>query len=336
MARQARIQHSGGPFEVVEFEPAEPGPGEVRVRVRACGICHSDALTYHALWPGVTFPRSPGHEIAGTIDRVGAGVERWKTGDRVGIGWFGGVDLSCDACRHGDFISCESAKIPGIHFDGGYSEYVTVQAFALARLPAALSFEEAAPLLCAGITTFNALRNSGARAGDLVAIQGIGGLGHLGVQYAAKMGFRTVAIARGAEKESFARTLGAHEYIDSEAGDIGAALQELGGARVILTTVTAGSAMQAALGGLGRDGRLVVVGAAFDPMPVVPGLLIGGRKQIAGWPSGTAIDSEETLRFSADNGIRPTIEPLPLDRVQTAFDKMMSGAARFRMVLTQG
>jgi D-arabinose 1-dehydrogenase-like Zn-dependent alcohol dehydrogenase len=299
-------------------------------------VCHSDSLTVGGYWPGVSVPRAPGHEVAGVVDKLGAGVERWLVGDRVGVGWFGGVDLSCDSCRRGDFITCENLKVSGIHFDGGYADYLIVQAFALAEIPEKLAFADAAPLLCAGVTTFNALRNSGARAGDLVAIHGIGGLGHLGVQYAAKMGFKTVAIARGAHKEAFAHELGAHYYIDSSHGDPGATLQKHGGARVILTTVTDGTAMAAVSGGLGIDGRLIVVGAAMQPMPVVPALMIGGRKQIAGWPSGTAKDSEETLAFSALTGVRPMIERLPLARAQEAYDKMMSGGARFRMVLETG
>ncbi len=333
MATSVRVTAFNTPFQIVDVPIPEPGPGQVRLRVHACGVCHSDALTYGGYWPGVTVPRVPGHEVAGVIDRLGAGVERWKTGDRVGVGWFGGADLSCDACRSGDFITCENLQVSGISFDGGYADYVIVQAFALAKIPDALDFAAAAPLMCAGVTTFNALRHSGAHAGDLVAIHGIGGLGHLGVQYAAKMGFRTVAIARGADKEAFAHELGATEYVDSAAGDPGAALQKLGGARVILTTVTDGAAMAAVAGGLGRDGRLVIVGAAFDPIPVVPATLIGARKQIAGWPSGTAKDSEETLAFSALAGIKPLIEKLPLRQAQAGFERMMSGKARFRVVL---
>jgi len=336
MPISVRVNQFNAPFAAVDVPVPEPGPGAVRVRVHACGVCHSDSLTVGGQWPGVSVPRAPGHEIAGVIDALGAGVERWNVGDRVGVGWFGGVDLTCDACRRGDFISCENLKVSGIHFDGGYADYVVVQAFALARIPDALPFAEAAPLLCAGITTFNALRNSGARAGDLVAVHGLGGLGHLGVQYAAKMGFKTIAIARGADKEEFAHKLGAAAYIDSSAGDPGAALQKLGGARVILTTVTDGEAMAGVIGGLGIDGRLVVVGAASQPMPVVPAALIGGRKQIAGWPSGTAKDSEETLAFSALAGVRPMIERMPLARAQEAYDKMMAGKARFRMVLETG
>jgi len=337
MATSVQVTAFHAPFDIVEVPVPEPGPGQVRLRVHACGVCHSDVLTVGGLWPGVSVPRAPGHEIAGVIDKLGEGVpERWTVGDRVGVGWFGGVDLSCDSCRSGDFITCENLQVSGIHFDGGYADYVIVQAFALAKIPDTLDFSDAGPLLCAGVTTYNSLRHSGAHAGDLVAIHGIGGLGHLGVQYAAKMGFRTVAIARGADKAAFAHELGAHEYIDSTAGDPGAALQKLGGARVILTTVTDGAAMASVQGGLGRDGKLLIVGAAFDPIPVVPAMLIGARKEIAGWPSGTAKDSEETLAFSALTGVRPMIEKAPLQQAQAAFDKMMSGQARFRMVLETG
>jgi D-arabinose 1-dehydrogenase-like Zn-dependent alcohol dehydrogenase len=334
MAKAAKVLQKGGPLTLTDFEPAEPGPGQVRLRVHACGVCHSDAYTVFGGWPGLTLPRAPGHEIAGVVDRVGPGVERWKEGDRAGVGWFGGIDFSCDSCRRGDFITCEKLAVPGLNFDGGYSEYVIVQAFALARLPEALTFEEAAPLLCAGITTFNALRHSGALPGDTVAIQGIGGLGHLGVQYAAKMGFRTIAIARGADKEPFARELGAAEYIDSAKGNPGVSLRRLGGARVILSTVTDAEAMASVLPGLGRDGRLVVVGASMDPMSIPGAGLIGGRKSVAGWPSGTSIESEDTLNFSALTGVRARIEPVPIAQAQAAFEKMMSGAARFRMVVT--
>jgi len=336
MPTSVQVTAFNAPFAIVDVPIPEPGPGQVRVRVHACGVCHSDVLTARGFWPGVAVPRAPGHEVAGVIDKLGEGVRRWSVGDRVGIGWFGGVDLDCDSCRSGDFMTCENFQVSGIHFDGGYGDYMIVQAFALAKIPDALDFAEAGPLLCAGVTTFNALRHSGARAGDLVAIHGIGGLGHLGVQYAAKMGFRTVAIARGADKAAFAHELGAHEYVDSAAGDPAAALQKLGGARVILTTVTDGAAMSAVLGGLGRDGKLLVVGAAADPVSVPPFAIIGGRKGVAGWPSGTAKDSEETLAFSAQTGVRPMIEKMPLAQAQSAFEKMMSGKARFRMVLETG
>jgi len=331
------IAQAGGSLAVSEIERPEPADGEVLVRVHACGICHSDSFTVNAAYPGITLPRVPGHEIAGTIEAIGARVSAdWTIGERVGVGWFGGADGTCDSCRRGDFLTCRNGKVSGISFDGGYAEYTVVPADALARIPAALSFEDAAPLLCAGVTTFNALRHSGAKAGDVVAILGIGGLGHLGVQYAAKMCFRTVAIARGTDKEALARELGATEYIDSTAQDVAAELGKFGGASVVLATVTNGAAMAATLGGLAVDGKLLVVGAAFDPIPVPAFALIGGRKSIAGWPSGTSKDSEDALAFSALTGIRPMIETLPLANAQEAYDKMMSGAARFRMVLTTG
>jgi alcohol dehydrogenase/propanol-preferring alcohol dehydrogenase len=328
------VSSAGAPLSVSAIDRPEPGPGQVRVRVHACGICHSDMFTVNAAYPGITLPRVPGHEIAGVIDALGEGVTTWKTGERVGVGWFGGADGTCESCRRGDFMTCENGKVSGISFDGGYAEYTVVPAGALARLPDALSFVEAAPLLCAGVTTFNSLRHSGAKAGDLVGVLGVGGLGHLGVQYAAKMGFRTVAIARGADKEPLARQLGAAEYIDSSTQDVAEALTALGGARVVLATVTSGAAMAATLGGLGVDGTLLVVGAPFDPIEVPAFAIIGKRKSVAGWPSGTAIDSEDTLNFSVQTGVRAMIEAVPLARVQEAYDKMMSGAARFRMVLT--
>lgn len=327
---------AGGPLQLVELDVRDPGPREVRIAVKACGVCHSDSFTVNAAYPGVSLPRSPGHEIAGVIESVGSGVTGWSAGDRVGVGWFGGSDGTCPACRRGDFIACPNLKIPGISYDGGYAEYVVVPVDALAALPDELSFTEAAPLLCAGITTFNSLRHAGAQPGDVVAILGIGGLGHLGVQYAAKMGFETVAIARGTDKEPLARKLGAKHYIDSAASDVSKELQKLGGAKVVLATVTNGPAMAAAIGGLATDGTLLIVGAAFEPIPVSAVALIGGRKSIKGWPSGTSADSEDTMRFSALEGVRPMIETLPLAEAQKAYDKMMSGDARFRMVITNG
>ena len=335
--RAVRVPSANEPsLQVGTAQIPAPGVGMVRVRVGACGICHSDMFTVHNAWPGISYPRVPGHEIAGTIDAVGDGVTEWKAGDRVGVGWHGGHDGTCDRCRCGDFLTCRNLQVPGMAYDGGYAEYTIAPANALARIPDGLSDAEAAPLMCAGVTTFNALRNSGARAGDLVAILGIGGLGHLGVQFASKMGFRTVAIARGAEKAAFAKELGAHIYLDSRAVDVGAELQKLGGARVILSTVTASDALQAALGGLGFDGELLVVGAAMDPLPVVPATLIGGRHSIKGWPSGTATDSEDTMNFAVMTGVRAQIETMPLDRAPEAYERMMSGKARFRMVLTTG
>ena len=331
--RAGRVPEQGGSIEIVEIERPEPGPGQIRIRVEACGICHSDSLTVNKAWPGVTLPRVPGHEIAGVVDAVGEGVHGWMEGDRVGVGWFGGNDGTCGPCRRGDFISCVSLQIPGITYDGGYAEYVVVPEFAAARIPNDLTFEEAAPLMCAGITCFNALRHTDAKAGDVVAVLGIGGLGHLGVQFAAKMGFYTVAIARGSDKAELAQKLGAREYIDSSTQDVGEELKSLGGARVVLATVTNGPAMAAVIPGLGIDGVLMVLGAAMEPMEVVPAYLISGRKTIRGWPSGTSLDSQDTLRFSAMSDVRPMIETMPLDRAQEAYDRMMSGDARFRMVL---
>ena len=334
--RAVRVPSATEPkLEMVEVAIPEPTAGSVRIRVEACGICHSDSLTVHNLFPDITFPRAPGHEIAGTIDALGENVTTFKVGERVGVGWHGGHDGTCAQCRRGDFLACENGEIPGMQYDGGYSEYVIAPIGALARIPAELSAADAAPLMCAGITMFNSLRNSGARAGDTVAVLGIGGLGHLGVQYANKMGFRTVAIARGKDKEDLARKLGAHHYIDSQAGDIGEALQKLGGARIVLSTVTAAKAMEPALGGLGLNGRLIVVGADFAPMSVPSARMIGLRTGMYGWPSGTCVDSEDTMNFSVLTGVRPMIETMPLERAQEAYDRMMSGAARFRMVLTR-
>lgn len=321
-------------LELTQVDVAEPGAGQVRVRVHACGVCHSDMFTVHNAWPGLSFPRAPGHEIAGTIDAVGAGVIGWKNGDRVGVGWHGGHCGHCDRCRRGDFITCRNLQVPGIAYDGGYQDYVVVPAVALARIPDTLSFEEAAPLMCAGVTTFNSLRHSHAGPGDVVAILGVGGLGHLGVQYAAKMGFHTVAIARGADKEKHARELGAKHYIDSTTSDVAAELQKLGGAKVVLSTVTATDAIAPALGGLTFDGQLLIVGAAMEPLPVATIGMIGGRHSIKAWPSGTCVDSEDTMNFSALTGVRAEIETMPLDKAAEAYEKMMSGKARFRMVLT--
>jgi len=321
-------------LELVERDIPEPGPEQVRIKVEACGICHSDAFTKEGIFPGIRYPIVPGHEIAGHIDAVGPGVTPWQTGQRVGVGWHGGHCRRCEPCRRGDFINCRNLKIPGISYDGGYAEYLVAPAEALALIPDDLEAERAAPLLCAGITTYNALRNSGARAGDLVGILGIGGLGHLGVQFAAKMGFETVAIARGRDKEALARKLGAQHYLDSKAQNVAAELTRLGGARVILATVTSAKAMSAVIGGLGVNGKLLVVGASADPIEVSPVQLISARRSIQGWPSGTAIDSEDTLAFSVMSGVRPMIETMPLERAAEAYERMMSGNARFRMVLT--
>lgn len=336
--RVAQVSRPGGPLELVERPIPEPGPGRVRVKVETCGICHSDVLTKEGLWPGIEFPRVPGHEVIGTVDALGKDVPaRWTVGQRVGVGWHAWNCGACDACRHGDFYACEvGVQVTGIAFDGGYADYTIVPATALAAVPDSLSAEDAAPLMCAGLTTFNALRNSGARPGDLVAILGIGGLGHLGVQYGAQMGFRTVAIARGADKEPLARQLGAVEYIDSEATDPAAALARLGGAKVVLATVTHGPAMSATFRGLAPRGRLMVLGAAETSVEVAPLDLIMGRRVVEGWYSGASVDAQDTLAFSAQRGVRSMNEIFPLERAGEAFDRMLSGKARFRVVLKMG
>jgi len=330
-----QVPRPNGPLEIVEREIPEPGAGSVRIKVEACGICHSDSMTKEGLWPGIQYPRVPGHEIAGIIDAVGAAVAGWKEGQRVGVGWHGGHCGYCDSCRRGDFVTCQVAfQVPGIAYDGGYAEYVIAPVGALAAIPEGLSAVEVGPLMCAGVTTFNSLRNSGARPGDLVAILGIGGLGHLGVQFAVKMGFRTVAIARGMDKEPLARKLGAWSYIDSKTQDPAAELLKLGGAKVVLATVTSGDAMSATLGGLGVNGKLIILGAAAEPLQV-PGIpLLLGRRSILGWPSGNSIDSQDTLAFSKLTGVRAMTEVFPLERAAEAYDHMMSGKARFRAVLT--
>lgn len=333
--RAVQIPSAGGDFELVDRDVIDPGRGQVRVTVQACGVCHSDSITKDGIFP-IEYPRVPGHEIAGVVDAVGEGVEDVKPGDRVGVGWFGGSCLRCDPCRRGDFIECTAMDIAGITYDGGYADQVVVPLDALARIPDDLSAEEAAPLLCAGITTFNALRHSDARPGDVVAILGIGGLGHLGVQYAAKMGFRTVAIARGADKEPLARELGAHVYIDSTASDVAEELQKLGGARVVLATVTHAPTMTAVIDGLGPRGQLIVVGVDAEPIQVGPMQLVSGSRQVLGHASGTSKDSEDTLDFSDLQKIAPRIETFPLEEAAAGYERMMSGDARFRVVLTTG
>ena len=332
--RAVQVPGANADFQNVEREIPEPQSGYVRVKVEACGVCHSDFLTKAGVWPGIEYPRIPGHEIAGVLDAIGSGVGGWKIGDRVGIGWHGGHCGYCESCRRGDFVTCQVAgKIPGITMDGGYAEYMIAHPGSLAKIPDELSATEAAPLMCAGVTTFNSLRNAGAIAGELVAVLGIGGLGHLGVQFANKMGYRTAAIARGKDKESFAMELGAHHYIDSEANDPAAELMKVGGAKVILATVTNAAAMTAVVGGLGIGGKLVVLGAPHEPLQIAPLLLIGARRSIAGWPSGSSIDSQDTLKFSALTGVRSRNEIFPLDQAADGYEHMMSGKARFRVVL---
>jgi D-arabinose 1-dehydrogenase-like Zn-dependent alcohol dehydrogenase len=334
--RAMQIPAAGGAFELVQKQFPDPGPGHVRIRVQACGVCHSDSITKFGLFPGIAYPRVPGHEVAGVVDAVGADVPLFKTGQRVGLGWHGGHCNYCTPCRRGDFILCENGQISGISFDGGYADYVTAPANALALVPDDLADADAAPLMCAGVTTFNALRHSGARPGDTVAILGIGGLGHLGVQFAAKSGYHTVAIARGQDKAPLAKQLGAHIYIDSTTQDPPAELQKLGGAAVILSTLTSADALAAAVNGLGPNGKVIILGVPDKPFEVSAIPLIMGNRSIAGWASGTGMDSEDTLNFSAQSGVKAMIETYPLERAAEAFDRMMSGKARFRAVLTTG
>jgi D-arabinose 1-dehydrogenase-like Zn-dependent alcohol dehydrogenase len=332
MMRVAQVVRANGPFEIVERPIPEPDSGMVRIKVQACGVCHSDSVTKEGLLPGIRYPRVPGHEVSGIVDEVGRDVVGWERGERVGVGWNGGYCGRCERCRRGEFFGCERGQTTGVTFDGGYGEYMIAPASALARMPSELPSVEAAPLMCAGVTTFNALRNSGARPGDVVAVLGLGGLGHLGIQYAAKMGFHAVGIARGRDKESLARKLGAAVYIDSQAQDPAAELMRLGGARVILSTASSGEAMSAVQGGLSVNGTLLLVGvAATMEVSLVP--LILGSRSIKGWNSGTSIDSEDTLRFSLRTGVKPMIETYPLERVGEAYDRMLSGKARFRVVL---
>jgi D-arabinose 1-dehydrogenase-like Zn-dependent alcohol dehydrogenase len=333
--RAIQVSRPGGPLELVERPIPDPGPSSVRIKVQACGICHSDVLTKEGAWPGITFPRVPGHEVIGVIDALGKDVpSRWKVGQRVGVGWHAWHCGYCDSCRRGDFFACQTGvQVTGIALDGGYADYMIAPVTAIATVPSELPAPDAAPLMCAGLTTFNALRNSGAKQGDLVAILGVGGLGHLGVQYASKMGFRTVAIARGKDKEPLARQLGASHYIDSQSTDPAAELTKLGGAKVVLATVTHGPAMSATVGGLAPRGRLMVLGAA-ESLEASPLLLLMGRRSIEGWYSGTSIDAQETLAFSVQSGVRSMNEAYPLERAAEAYDRMMSGKARFRVVLT--
>ena len=331
--KAVQVGKKSGSFDVVEKEIPTTGRGEVRVQVKACGICHSDVLTKEGLWPGIHYPRSPGHEIAGVVDAVGEGVTAWKKGQRVGVGWNGGYCSECQSCRRGDFVSCVNLQVPGISYDGGYADYVIAPSKSLAPLPDALTFEEAAPILCAGVTTFNALRNSGAQPPDLVAVQGIGGLGHLGIQFASKMGFKVAAISKGKDKEALARKLGAHVYIDSDKGDPAAQLTALGGARVILATAPSGKSMTALIGGLGRRGELLVLGAGPDPIEANSFVLISQSRSVQGWASGNPADSEDALNFCALTGVRAMIETFPLEKASDAFERMMSNKVRFRAVL---
>ncbi len=332
--KAAQISKAGGDWELVERDVSEPGIGQVRVKVEACGICHSDALVKEGLWPGLQFPRVPGHEIAGRVDAVGTNVTSWAVGQRVGVGWHGGHCFVCEQCRRGDFAMCVNRKVTGIDFDGGYATHVIVLAAALAAIPDDLPAEEAGPFMCAGVTVFNALRNSGARAGDVVAVHGIGGLGHLGVQYARRMGFNTVAINRGKDKEELARQLGAQHYVDATAQDVVAELQKLGGASVILATAPNAQAISGLVDGLAPSGKLLVPAAPLEPLSINVFSLITKRSSVAGWYSGTAKDSQDTLEFSALSGVHPMIEKYPLDKVAEAYEQMHSGRVRFRVVLT--
>ncbi|RJS24012.1 alcohol dehydrogenase [Corallococcus sp. H22C18031201] len=335
MARKMKavqVKQAKGPLEVVERDVPEPGPGQVLIAVDACGVCHSDAITKEG-WMPVKYPRVPGHEVVGHIDKVGSGVTAWKVGQHVGVGWHGGHCGQCPACRVGDFVTCDFQQVCGISYDGGYAEYMLAPQEALARVPDGMKPEDAAPLLCAGVTTFNSLRNMGAKPGSLVAVQGIGGLGHLAIQFARKLGYRTVAISRGEDKRKLALELGAHDYIDTEKGDVAQALQALGGARVIMMTASSSRLAADLIGGLGRDGVLLLLGAGAEPIPVTSLQLIAKRQRIQGWPSGIPQDSQDTMAFSALTGVRSMNEVFPLERAGEAFDRMMSNHARFRVVL---
>ena len=331
--KAAQVKEKGGDFILVDMDKPSPKENEVLIKVEACGICHSDAFVKNGVFPGMEFPRVPGHEVVGVVEQVGEKVNNWKKGQRVGVGWHGGHCFECEPCRRGDFISCENAQISGISYDGGYAEYMCAPQEAIAAIPEELSSAEAAPLLCAGITVFNALRNSGIKPGNLVAVQGVGGLGHLAVQYAAKMGMRTVAISTSDSKKELAKELGAHHFINTDEKDAAEELQKLGGAKLILATAPYSKAITSVIGGLGTDGKLLMVAATGDPIEVSPMELLMGRKSVAGWPSGTAMDSEDTLNFSALTGTKPKIEEYPLDKVNEAYDRMINNKARFRVVL---
>ncbi|MGA9447225.1 MAG: alcohol dehydrogenase [Candidatus Sulfotelmatobacter sp.] len=332
--KAAQVPNPGADFQIVECEIPRPDAGHVRIKVQACGVCHSDVLTKEGLWPGIQYPRVPGHEVAGIVDELGAGVSEWKKGQRVGVGWHGGHDNTCRECRRGDFRNCRNQKIAGISYDGGYQQYMVAPVEALVAIPESLSDVDAAPLLCAGITTYNALRHSGAFPGDLVAVQGIGGLGHLGIQFANKFGYKVAAIGRGSENAALAKKLGANVYIDSKSTNAAEALQKLGGAQVILATAPSSKAMSELIDGLGPNGKLMVIGATFDPIEVTPIQLISGSRTIQGWAAGTPADSEDTLRFAELTGVRPMIETYPLEKAAEAYARMLSGKAEFRVVLT--
>jgi len=332
--KAAQVPKPGADFEIVEREIPHPGAGEVRIKVQACGVCHSDVFTKEGQWPGIQYPRVPGHEVVGLIDELGAGVSEWKQGQRIGVGWHGGHDGTCRACRRGDFRNCQNLRVPGISYDGGYEQYMVAPVEALVAMPESLGAAEAAPLLCAGITTYNALRHSGAMPGDLVAVQGIGGLGHLGIQFANKFGYRVAAIGRGSENAALAKKLGASVYIDSKSTNAAEALQKLGGAQVILATAPSSKAMSELFDGLGPNGKLLVIGVASDPIEVTPVQLVTGSRTIQGWASGTTADEEDTLSFAELTGVRPMIETYPLEKAAEAYARMMSGNAQFRVVLT--
>jgi D-arabinose 1-dehydrogenase-like Zn-dependent alcohol dehydrogenase len=332
--KAAQVPNPGADFQIVEREIPKPDAGHVRIKVQACGVCHSDVLTKEGLWPGIQYPRVPGHEVAGIVDELGAGVSEWKKGQRVGVGWHGGHDNTCRECRRGDFRNCRNQKIAGISYDGGYQQYMVAPVEALVAIPESLSDVDAAPLLCAGITTYNALRHSGAFPGDLVAVQGIGGLGHLGIQFANKFGYKVAAIGRGSENAALSKKLGANVYIDSKSTNAAEALQKLGGAQVILATAPSSKAMSELIDGLGPNGKLMVIGATFDPIEVTPIQLISGSRTIQGWAAGTPADSEDTLRFAELTGVRPMIETYPLEKAAEAYARMLSGKAEFRVVLT--
>jgi D-arabinose 1-dehydrogenase-like Zn-dependent alcohol dehydrogenase len=332
--KSAQIPKPGADFEIVEREIPQPAAGQVRIKVQACGVCHSDLFTKEGVWPGIEYPRVPGHEIAGVIDEIGAGVTGWNKGQRAGVGWHGGHDGTCLACRRGDFRNCQNLKIAGISYDGGYQQYMVAPMEALTAIPENLSDVEAAPLLCAGITTYNALRHSGAMPGDVVAVLGIGGLGHLGIQFASKFGYKVAAVGRGAESAALAKKLGASVYIDNKATNAAEALQKLGGAQVILSTVPSSKAMSEVIDGLAPNGKLMVVGADMEPINVTPVQLITGSRSLQGWASGTPADAEDTLRFAELSGVRPMIETYPLEKAAEAYARMLSGKAQFRVVLT--